>query len=76
MSNPTKITGEWIKSELDRIQSDFQKKYEENSFQSTFVLHSEVTQLNKEIFELRKKCPHKYILGKCIYCKSKEPEEK
>jgi hypothetical protein len=75
MNKPDKITGEWIKSEIEKAHSQFKANQSKEGF-STFLFHEDAKTLTDRITELRKICPHKAnSINCCIYC-GKPLEEK
>ena len=75
MNKPDKITGEWIKSEIEKAQSQFKADQLKEGF-STFLFSANAKSLTDRITELRKICPHRTNnTNCCIYC-GKPLEEK
>ena len=48
------------------------KRLEDIFDPTTFVLNKEAEQLQQEIAELQKQCPHIYVDGVCKYCGKEE----
>ena len=57
-----------IKNKIDELN----KEYDEIFDPSTFVLKPRLFEIETEIMQLRKKCKHNFINGKCEFCYTEE----
>lgn len=56
-----------IKEEVDNLYEKLVRSA------ATFVFKpNEIKQIKQEIFNLQKQCKHKFINGKCVYCRKEE----
>ena len=57
-----------IKNRIDELN----KEYDEIFDPSTFVLKPRLFEIETEIMQLRKRCNHNFVDGKCEFCYTEE----
>lgn len=58
--------------EIFSLVTKKKQRIEELLDPTTFVLNKEVVELQNDIAELQKECPHEYENGTCKYCGKEE----
>lgn len=58
--------------EIFSLVEEKKKKIEDLIDPTTFVLNREVVELQTEIYQLQKQCPHEYENHVCKYCGKEE----
>ena len=59
-------------NEIFNLVTKKKQEIEELIDPTIFVLNPTIEKLQKEIYELQKKCTHHFIDGKCAYCGKEE----